>query len=904
MPGDKVYLVIWYKEGAITPIYSFDARGKSFDQARHWADEQTLGGRAYFRFTDDPAKLTVESVKDEDGGVYRCRVDFKKSPTRNTKVNLTVLIPPESLSIIDEKGTTVQHYIIGPYNEGSTVEITCIATGGRPTPRVTWWQENALLDDSFETISDKRVRNVLRLERLERRHLNTVYTCQASNNNLVAPISSAVTLDMNLRPLSVRLKGQNDPLSADNTYELVCEVVGARPEPVITWWKGSIPLKNTRERSSPDKNITTSTLTFVPTLRDSGKYLSCRAGVPLIADSAIEDGWRLNIHHVPIVTLELGSNLNASTIREGVDVYFECNIKSNPWVYKVSWRHNGKTLFNNASAGTIVSNQSLVLQSVTRSRAGIYTCVGSNQEGDGESNPVNLDVKFAPVCRTGQQKVYGVARQEAAKILCELEANPKDVSFIWKFNNTSEAIDIQQSHFVADRARSVATYTPMTELDYGTLLCWGRNELGHQRHPCVFHIIPAGRPDPVHNCSILNQTAESLHVECTEGFDGGLPQHFVMEVFDTQTHALVSNVTNRTPVFTVGGLESGLGFVISVYAANGKGRSDAVPLHAYTLKAAEKRTGIYYYRFLNYSVGPDASNGINAFAQGTILHITPILAVLVGVVAALVLVAVVIVVVMRLRGHDDDDGDEDDEAMRNGGTGGVVGVRGTRKGAPQTATHCTNGVDEKTPGQTLGKDICDGTDPDEKNPDIIPQNNDNDYQDADEKAFEKLNNTSTRMYETLPHIHPHSNHMDSSYDSVNVMNIPKMVEDITYAELALPKAHTVYAPPVSRRQEPTVYAQIDVSKKVPPPMDCSGLSQPQQLLLHHQHPPMMHPQTQLHMHLHQPHHPRPEDDEPPSVETPLMSNHRESTIPVPVLPQDQCRGSYQPGQRVVSATRF
>lgn len=51
----------------------------------------------------------------------------------------------------------------------------------------------------------------------------------------------------------------------------------------------------------------------------------------------------------------------------------------------------GKTIHNNP--GVLVSNQNLVLQNVTRMQAGLYTCVGSNQEGDGESSPLYLDVK-------------------------------------------------------------------------------------------------------------------------------------------------------------------------------------------------------------------------------------------------------------------------------------------------------------------------------------------------------------------------------------------------------------------------------------------------------------------------------------------------------------------------------
>lgn len=90
---------------------------------------------------------------------------------------------------------------------------------------------------------------------------------------------------------------------------------------------------------------------------------------------------------------------------------------------------------------------------------------------------------------------------------------------------------------------------------------------------------------------------ESLHVECIEGFDGGLNQEFIMEVYDTLTRKLVNNVTSKIPTFTVSGLESGLGFQIALYASNKKGKSETAYLQTFTLKSAEKHTGtIFQFR--------------------------------------------------------------------------------------------------------------------------------------------------------------------------------------------------------------------------------------------------------------------------------------------------------------------
>ncbi|EEC14276.1 hypothetical protein IscW_ISCW021654 [Ixodes scapularis] len=135
----------------------------------------------------------------------------------------------------------------------------------------------------------------------------------------------------------------------------------------------------------------------------------------------------------------------------------------------------------------------------------------------------------APVCRGGQKQAYGVARDETAKVSCELDADPADVVFQWRFNNSFE-----ERHLAAMSLdvglRSVASYIPRSRADYGSLLCWGKNSVGLQLKPCVFSIQAAGPPEPLSNCNVLNATADSLQIACDSGYDGGLEQTFHLEV--------------------------------------------------------------------------------------------------------------------------------------------------------------------------------------------------------------------------------------------------------------------------------------------------------------------------------------------------------------------------------------
>ncbi|XP_029173199.1 nephrin-like isoform X1 [Nylanderia fulva] len=597
---DRVYMVLWFRDYAVKPIYSFDVRGRAFNKALNWSDSTAVGPRAYFVTVTKPAALSLEAVQLDDEGVYRCRVDFKNSPTKNFQVNLTVIVPPHQLLIYDSSGVQVEN-VAGPFRVGLEFGLSCEVRGGKPTPVVSWLVDGKEVNGRLEEFENQNiVVSKLTVPQLRREHRNTTYKCRASNTHLIPPLEKTVILDVYLKPLTVKILSKLTIMETEKDYSITCEATGSHPRARITWIEGNETFRNGKTMENENASVVLSTLIFSPVPDDHGKILKCRGENPALTDAYLEDFFKLNVVFPPKVQLHLGSTLNAENIKEGDDVYFECKVRANPEHHKITWRHNGAVLTQNYSAGIIMSTQSLVLQGIGRDNAGNYTCLASNDRGETTSPIVNLRVQFAPVCTLKEVTIIGASLEESVKVRCEVDADPSEVDFFWEFNNSGENFEVTgQARFDGNNGTmSELIYTPQSERDYGALTCKGRNAIGKQETPCIYQVIPAVKPNPLNNCTIkasLNQSSEILEVECVPGYDGGLHQEFRLEAYEVLTGNLrvnASSVSADLPIFriAVADLLPATHFYLVTYAVNAKGRSEVSLLEDIMLRDSEKHT--------------------------------------------------------------------------------------------------------------------------------------------------------------------------------------------------------------------------------------------------------------------------------------------------------------------------
>ncbi|KAK8384708.1 hypothetical protein O3P69_014348 [Scylla paramamosain] len=633
---DPVILVLWYKNGTKTPVFSMDSRKSSPDQRKR-VGESSAGqrragssrasdvfqGRAALREEEWSYSLMVRQVGFSDEGEYRCRLDFQASPTHNARVRLHVVELPKQLRIYSHGGALVD--TAAAVQEAHPLTLSCRATGGVPLPNVTWWSGAKLLDSTVEerqeggvlttldstttaatnaittlTPISSYVTNTLHIAAVTRYHLTHNLTCKAANTPVFPPLAAPVLLTQTDSRPKVKLRGPNGRLSGGRQYRFTCESMGARPPPVLSWWLAGQLLTHNIEVRSPSKDSTVSQLSMVAAAADDGAVLECRSAAPTLPHLTSSDSTRLTVHYVPEASISLmrygregeseaqeegGSREEGDRgLRAGDSATLTCTARANPPAYNFTFMFNGRPLNR---ADVVGGGRSLRLLHLTHRDAGLYTCVASNPEGDGQSNAVALHIEYAPVCEwEGVREVMAVVG-EIVEMECRVRASPPHVSYTWESTSSSPLnvgqIRVKLRHedeglrsigFL--RARNISVTS--TGRNRGqTAECHAENDVGTADHPCLFSILLIEQPSTLIGCYYHDVTTDSAGVTCSPGASvGQLPETYHIEV--REGGVVVAAYNNTEPRFNLTSLAPGRDYVLAMFASHARGRG-----HQFTL---------------------------------------------------------------------------------------------------------------------------------------------------------------------------------------------------------------------------------------------------------------------------------------------------------------------------------
>nr|XP_023016282.1 hemicentin-2-like [Leptinotarsa decemlineata] len=593
LPNDNVTMIFWFKDNLGMPLYSLDARDGPIDKASHLAMSDDLGSRSYFITEDEPSKarLRIQNINIHDQGVFRCRVDFVNSPTRNFQVNLTLVDQPSAPRIFDAEGREIKvNHPAGPFLEGYELFLSCQVTGGRPKPTLTWWYNGTILDSVIDSSRASHTTvNQLVIANTPRRFKKARIECRASSSETAGFISREVPLTVFLKPNKVKIVSPNDLISVRKSQNIRCETSGSYPPAKLTWLLDGRAIRNADVTEEETETFTGSILSLNVAAEDDGKDLVCRADNPRFPGGYAEDRRQIHVAYPPRIAVHMNSGYDSS-IKEGSDVTLWCKTSASPPPDSYSWYQDSHLIPYNETAGVLPEGETLTLKNVRQNYAGQYACSAINVEGETYSSPYELKIQYAPRCKKGYEVVrVGALPFETLVVQCHVDSIPDVTRFSWTYNTSRGVLPVHGAKMENQGNVSILHFTPGSD-DIESLACWASNSVGRQASPCLFHIVPAEAPESPKSCTLRNAShGDGLEVSCIAGKDGGLHQSFVLEVSDTSAPHNPAGITTLSdqgdlpppkyrvlgerPVFRLHSLEPGREYQVAVYAENAKGKS-------------------------------------------------------------------------------------------------------------------------------------------------------------------------------------------------------------------------------------------------------------------------------------------------------------------------------------------
>ncbi|XP_066913990.1 hemicentin-1-like [Clytia hemisphaerica] len=511
---DGTLSCIAHAEPAPTIQWFYGSTGPLSTDTDYQIDE-TITNHDYY--TEVSSNLTIKDVQRlTDVGLYSCKavnlIGHDEEP-----LSLSVAYSP-----IEE---TVPTDIT--VNEGDPFNIM-YEVRGVPEVTYTWTLNDTVLAPSATTEVDSQPRTVYDIYRSSTYSSTSatpeeggVYNITASNEH--GSVSTPVNVIVLYSP-RVTLSSTSKINAGTGPQYLEC-VVHSNPASTIEWYKDGALLSNnadydiTTSTTSSDsfKTNMTSLLTFQSASKDDSGNYTCKA---TNNRGTKEVETELIVCYPPIVTPHFPISNQTVDVIEYLWPSLTCNIDSNPvsnvqWFYSSDGGVTYQTVTDLISQQTQtvpnedyerVFNTSLLFQAngagIERTDEGMYYCRAQNDLGSAQSDPININVQYAPtfIAPGLMSGSRNATLGGSETFVCRFESDP-EATATWQKDGVPISVSDYTTSTISTTADKVVkesrlTITSIESADFATYTCLAQNVAGQSNQEEILnvHFLPTFNP--------------------------------------------------------------------------------------------------------------------------------------------------------------------------------------------------------------------------------------------------------------------------------------------------------------------------------------------------------------------------------------------------------------------------